>query len=58
MWDFLPTVAELIGVALPDEMDGISILPTLMGESEDAFKQRMAQLGITAQERPLNVADF
>ena len=138
MWDFLPTVAELMGVALPDEMDGISILPTLMGESEkqkkhdflywefneeqavrmanwygyknkkgeleiydleknpaqdidlsaeypdivkkideimirehtpsdvwpspgeseNAFNQRMAQLGITAQERPLNVADF
>ena len=138
MWGFLPTVAELMAAALPDEMDGISILPTLMGESEkqkkhdflywefneeqavrmanwygyknkkgeleiydleknpaqdidlsaeypdivkkideimirehtpsdvwpspgeseDAFKQRMAQLGITAQERPLNVADF
>ena len=138
MWDFMPTVAELIGVALPENMDGISILPTLLGETEkqrkhdflywefneeqavrsanwygyknkkgeleiydleknpdqdrdltaelpdmakkideimkrehtpsdvwpspgeteEAFKQRMAQLGITAKDRPLNVADF
>ncbi len=138
MWDFLPTAAELAGVAPPEGLDGISILPTLLGatgkqqqhdflyweyqgeqavrmsnwygyknregtleiydldknpeqdedlsaqfpniakrieeimkkehtpsdvwpspgESEDAFKQRMASLGITAVDRPLNVADF
>ncbi len=28
------------------------------GESEEAFKQRMAQLGITVQERPINAGDF
>ena len=28
------------------------------GESEEAFMQRMAQLGITAQERPINAGDF
>ncbi|MCK4992051.1 MAG: hypothetical protein KAS29_16240 [Bacteroidales bacterium] len=135
MWDFLPTAAEIIGVNPPDGLDGISILPTLLGEtekqkkhdflyweykeeqavrmanwygyknkkgeleiydleknpeqdmdlsaeypdiakriddimkrehtpsdvwpspgeSEDEFKQRMAELGITAQDRPLNV---
>lgn len=32
-YDFLPTVADLLGVTPPDHMDGISILPTLMGES-------------------------
>jgi len=138
MWDFMPTVAELIGVTPPENIDGISILPTLLGETEkqkkhdflywefnaeqavrlgnwygyknkngeleiydleknpeqdrdltaefpdiakeidgimkrehapsdvwpspgeteEAFKQRMAQLGITAKDRPLNVADF
>ena len=138
MWDFLPTVAELTGMDTPEGLDGISILPTLLGETdkqrqheflyweykeeqavrmsnwygyknkkgfleiynlednpgqdkdlsadypdiarkideimirehspsdvwpspgeaEDEFKQRMVQLGITAEERPLNVADF
>jgi arylsulfatase A-like enzyme len=138
MWDFLPTVAELVGLTPPEDIDGISILPTLMGESEkqkkhdflyweyqeeqavrmanwygyknkkgkleiydleknpeqdrdlsdqypdlaqkideimkrehtpsdvwpspgeteEAFKLRMVQLGITPEDRPLNVADF
>ena len=138
MWDFMPTVAALIGVKPPEDTDGISILPTLLGETEkqkkheflyweykeeqavrmanwygyknkkgvlevydleknpeqdkdlaaeypdvakrideimkkehtpsdvwpspgesdEAFKQRMVQLGITAKERPQNVADF
>jgi len=31
-WDFLPTAAEAAGVAPPDRIDGISILPTLRGE--------------------------
>jgi arylsulfatase A-like enzyme len=31
-WDFLPTAAELAGVAPPPEIDGISILPTLLGK--------------------------
>lgn len=30
-WDFLPTVAELVGVNPPEGIDGISILPTLLG---------------------------
>jgi len=138
MWDFMPTVAELIGVTPPEDTDGISILPTLIGdpgeqkehdflyweyeeeqavrmghwygyknkkgeleiydlqknpaqdqdlsaeypgiakrideimvaehtpsdvwpspgESDEAFMQRMAGLGVTAADRPKNVADF
>ena len=30
--DFLPTVAELVGFEVPDDVDGRSVLPTLMGE--------------------------
>ncbi len=33
MWDFFPTAAELVGVMPPDGLDGISILPTLLGET-------------------------
>lgn len=32
-WDFLPTVAELTGVALAKDVDGISYLPTLLGRN-------------------------
>lgn len=30
-WDFLPTAGELAGVMVPDTIDGISYLPTLLG---------------------------
>jgi arylsulfatase len=32
-WDVLPTLAEIAGVNAPTDIDGISFLPTLMGES-------------------------
>lgn len=33
-WDFLPTAAALAGVAPPDGLDGVSIVPTLFGKYE------------------------
>ncbi len=30
-WDFLPTIAEIIGADLPENIDGISFLPELIG---------------------------
>ena len=30
-WDFLPTAAEIAGLKPPDGLDGISMLPTLLG---------------------------
>jgi arylsulfatase A-like enzyme len=33
-WDFLPTVAQLAGMEMPREIDGISVLPTLLGQSQ------------------------
>jgi arylsulfatase A-like enzyme len=31
-WDMFPTFAELAGAPLPDGLDGVSIVPTLMGK--------------------------
>ena len=31
-WDFLPTAAELAGAQPPPNLDGLSVVPTLMGE--------------------------
>jgi len=31
-WDFLPTICELTGVKKPENIDGISFLPTLLGK--------------------------
>ena len=33
-WDILPTFAELAGVPAPAGIDGISIVPTLLGQSQ------------------------
>ncbi len=31
-WDMMPTFAELAGVKIPENIDGVSMLPTLLGE--------------------------
>jgi arylsulfatase A-like enzyme len=31
-WDIMPTVAEITGVEAPENIDGISLLPTLLGK--------------------------
>jgi len=33
-WDLLPTCAELVGAQPPQGIDGISLLPTLLGQSD------------------------
>ena len=33
-WDILPTLAELTGSPIPEHVDGISLLPTLLGEKK------------------------
>ena len=38
--DVLPTVAEIVGVAPPENVDGISILPELLGEAAAGRKQQ------------------
>lgn len=37
-WDMLPTFCELAGVEAPDSIDGISMVPELMGNSADQPK--------------------
>lgn len=33
-WDVMPTVAEIVGVEKPQNIDGLSFLPTLLGENQ------------------------
>ncbi|MEN8661201.1 MAG: arylsulfatase [Lentimonas sp.] len=35
-WDMVPTFTELAGVATPEDTDGVSMLPTLLGQGEQA----------------------
>ena len=34
-WDIFPTVAEISGATVPEDIDGISFLPTLLGNDEE-----------------------
>lgn len=44
-WDVMPTLAELTGASLPGETDGVSFLPTLLGDPDGADRARAALLG-------------
>ncbi len=35
-WDFLPTAAELGGASTPDGLDGISMLPAILGQPQES----------------------
>jgi len=37
-WDFLPTAAELAGVDPPEDVDGISVMPTLLGKQQETHE--------------------
>ena len=36
IWDLLPTFAEVAGASFPEDIDGISLLPTLLGKQQQA----------------------
>ncbi len=40
-WDWLPTFADILGEPKPAEIDGISLLPSLLGESSQAHHDYM-----------------
>ncbi|MEM7110048.1 MAG: arylsulfatase [Bacteroidota bacterium] len=39
-WDVFPTLAELTDIELPDHIDGISFLPTLIGKNEQQAQHK------------------
>jgi len=39
-WDFLPTCCDLVGIAPPEGVDGLSMLPTLLGKPGRQRKHR------------------
>ena len=40
-WDWLPTFAELISKEAPSEIDGISMLPTILGDGEQKIHDHL-----------------
>jgi len=49
-WDFLPTCCELIGVEPPKDIDGISMLPTLLGQNQRQKKHKYLYWELRGQQ--------
>ena len=52
-----PDIAKKIDEIMRNEHTPSDVWPS-PGETDEEFRQRMTQLGITDQDRPENVADF
>jgi len=49
-WDFLPTCCELIGEEPPEDIDGISMLPTLLGRKQEQQKHEYLYWELNGQQ--------
>jgi arylsulfatase A len=49
-WDFLPTCCELIGAEPPVDIDGISMLPTFLGQSQKQKKHKYLYWELSGQQ--------
>ena len=49
-WDFLPTCCELIGQNPPEDIDGISMLPTLLGRDKQQKKHEYLYWELRGQQ--------
>jgi arylsulfatase A-like enzyme len=56
-WDFLPTAADVAGIKPPENIDGISILPTLLGKPEQQKKHEFLYWEYK-QEQAVRMADW
>lgn len=51
-WDFLPTMAELTGETVQGPVDGISMLPTLLGQKESQRQHKYLYWELYESKRP------
>ncbi|TYA72039.1 arylsulfatase [Seonamhaeicola marinus] len=52
-WDFLPTACDLANIETPKNIDGISMLPTILGESNSQEKHKYLYWEWKHGKRPL-----
>ncbi len=52
--DFLPTVTDLLDIETPENIDGVSVLPALLGKAQDELSERYLYWGY-AGENPGDV---
>jgi len=49
-WDFLPTCAEVLGEGVPEDIDGISMLPSLLGKPGEQTRHKHLYWELNGQQ--------
>lgn len=57
-WDLMPTLAELSGADLPSQTDGISYLPALLGEEQQAHEYLYWEFKERTPRQAIRVGDW
>lgn len=58
IWDFLPTACEMAGVKAPDAIDGVSFLPTLLGEKQPKHPYLYWESRLTRGQQVIRMGDW
>jgi len=57
-WDFLPTAAEIAGVGSPPDIDGISMLPALLGKKQKNHEFLYWEIGSPRLRQAVRMGDW
>ena len=57
-YDFMPTLAEIAGISYPENLDGISLLPELLGKPQEEHDYLYWELQLDGWGRPLPDGGF
>jgi len=58
MWDFLPTMADLVGVKAPAGLDGISMLPALLDKPQEGHEYLYWEFHERGFNQAVRMGDF
>jgi len=58
LWDFLPTACDIAGAETPKGIDGISLLPTLVGKEQPQHKYLYWESRLTKGQQVIRMGDW
>ena len=58
LWDFLPTACDIVGAKTPKGIDGISLLPTLLGKEQPQHQYLYWESRLTRGQQVIRMGDW
>lgn len=58
IWDFLPTACDLAGIKVPQGIDGVSFLPTLLGKKQPQHEYLYWESRLTKGQQVIRMGDW